>query len=246
MRVGTKMRKTRGPLMNLGTLQGPDMSSQMMAFGQGMVSQMAAMQDQITRLTSSGSSSSAVSGLASRLALLDVPPAQRIAAQPPFHLQLTAPSPPAEAEMALSEELLSPPPAAPAAPLAPLTVAKKAVLALTVPEATRELQRAMGAKRAAEDDTAEEPATSAKGKAKGKAKSKGKAKAKGKAIAAKVDISHERSRKQLLCRSGVAEHSSKTFKYGDSKNSLKGNETTENEALKLAKAFNRKRKDDNH
>ena len=56
-------------------------------------------------------------------------------------------------------------------------------------------------------------------KAKGKAKGSAKGNAKPKAVpkmakkAPKVEISHEKSRSQFLCRTGLPEYPSKTFKY---------------------------------
>ena len=89
-----------------------------------------------------------------------------------------------------------------------------------------------------------------KGKAKAKAKSKAalklgaatplsvpdtgapKAKASVKKKAVKVELNHERSRSQYLCRSGVPEVPSKTFKYGSG--------ATQKAALQQAKEWCRK------
>jgi hypothetical protein len=234
MRVGAKMRKTKGSVMNLGSLQQPDMPSQMLAFGQGLMSQMALMQSEIAGLRSNPSVSSA-SGLASRLSLLD----KRGPRQEPL-LQLEAP-----AIGAL--QLTSAAPAVPAIEERAGVVAVAADeeqaavdrqhLVLSVADATAEIRRAI-AKRKSEEESAEpaQPKAKAKAKGKSKAKAKAKAKAKGKSKGkdsgsdAQVDISHERSRNQYLCRTGLKEHPSKTFKYG-------GSNCSEKAALTHAKAL---------
>ena len=92
-------------------------------------------------------------------------------------------------------------------------------LVLSVADATAEIRGSI-AKRKADEESAEpaEPKAKAKakGKSKAKAKAKGKSKVKDSCSDAQVDISHERSRNQYLCRTGLKEHPSKTFKYGGS------------------------------
>ena len=115
----------------------------------------------------------------------------------------------------------------------------------SVAEATASIIEALGTKRLLEGG--------GKGKAKGKAKAKSspplpvapkakagpkakssppgkaKVKAKGGSAEPKIEISHERSRSQFLCRTGLPDHPSKVFSYDSEANQKK--------ASKLAKAW---------
>ena len=243
LKQGTRPRVVcKASVIDLGSLQ----SSQQMAvppqfvqFGQNLMVQMQSMQQQLAALSSSPAA------LPSNGLIDALPQAKRTR----FSFALLPPQPQPQPQTA-SETAVAPQPPQPAlkdavakpaandddghipipdeekvAPATTLTAAKKAP-PTTVAEATAAIVNAFREKTDAK----------AKGKAKTKAKAKPKAKAKATATGgsssenAKIEVSHEKSRSQYLCRLVLeGSPSSKTFKYSS--------KSSEKKALSDAKAF---------